>query len=358
MFTGISKNTSQYLLSGLVTFAITMGIGFGVQTLKNISTPEKPNSHPIPLLILSTFSALIVSSIMPKAMEMNRKEKRAFIDLCIKALKETNQYPPEYLGLIRRITDPEYVVFVNPSYFPEGQYQYGACDGKTFYIGKPVKGKNQDFVAYPQALLHELTHSLKPDSSKPDSSIDEKSYLEWMRAMLCEEVVAESSVFYGLSKALLDPNRKKPLYLNHLCIPKNLAISNDLHKNIKEISSQQGLPKEEKEILLESLVFLYLMDSAFKSPRWIESYTQYFNAENGTNHDPNQYFEPPLLPLTLARAVQDVFKNNSKIAVVWHTMTGIDSQTLSLAAQQAQWPRFKSDIEPVAALSQQGRFDR
>jgi hypothetical protein len=47
-----------------------------------------------------------------------------------------------------------------------------------------------------------------------------------------------------------------------------------------------------------------------------------------------------------------------EIAVVWHTMTGIDSQTLSLAAQQAQWPRFKSDIEPVAALSQQGRFDR
>jgi hypothetical protein len=46
----------------------------------------------------------------------------------------------------------------------------------------------------------------------------------------------------------------------------------------------------------------------------------------------------------LARAVKDILEKNPSIKDMWHQKTGITPETLALAAEQTQWPMFKSDI--------------
>ena len=173
-------------------------------------------------------------------------------------------------------------------------------------------------------LVHEVTHALKPT---PHAQPQGASYLGFMRDKLCEEIVAESSCYYGYngSKQILREFSSVSIFLEYGLI-------------------SEGIKQDDRETLIAAAAYAVLSKNCFKKAGWITDYTTYYNRENNTNHSANQTFEPPLLPPTLARAVKEILENNSSIAETWHEETGITSETLALAAEQTQWPMFKSDI--------------
>jgi hypothetical protein len=179
------------------------------------------------------------------------------------------------------------------------------------------------------ALVHEVTHALKPT---PDIQPQGSSYLEFMRDWLCEEIVAESSCYYGYdgSKKILNDFFRAPFLDYHMIL--------------------EGINKDDRETLTESVAYALLSKCCFETEGWIRQYTKYYNQANNTNHSVSQTFDPPLLPPTLARAVKDILEKNPSIKDMWHKETGITPKTLALAAEQTQWPMFESDI-----LNQQSR---
>ena len=193
----------------------------------------------------------------------------------------------------------------------------GAYNPEISLIKLPKSGGDLD------ALVHEVTHALKPT---PNIQPQGSSYLECMRDWLCEEIVAESSCYYGYdgSKKILNDFFRAPFLDYHMIL--------------------EGINKDDRETLTESVAYALLSKSCFETEGWIRQYTKYYNQANNTNHSVSQTFEPPLLPPTLARAVKEILENNSSIAETWHEATGITPETLALAAEQTQWPMFESDI--------------
>lgn len=192
-------------------------------------------------------------------------------------------------------------------------------------------------------LVHEVTHALK---QTPDVQAKGASYLEFMRDCLCEEIVAESSCYYGDDGGLKQILREfsiAPMFLDYYMISENIK-------------------KNDMETLTESAAYALLSKCCFETEGWITKYTTYYNRKNNTNHPVSQTFEPPLLPPTLAKAVKEILENNpSIIKNIWHEETGITPKALALAAEQTQWPMFESDIlnqqnmECLAGPSQTGR---
>jgi hypothetical protein len=139
-------------------------------------------------------------------------------------------------------------------------------------------------------LVHEVTHALK---RTPHANPKGASYLEFMRDWLCEEIVAESSRYYGYDGSkILDKIFSPPIFLEYELIFLEYELTS------------QGIEKNSQKTLIEAAAYAVLSKHCFKSAGWITDYTAYYNQENNTDHSVSQIFEPPLLPPTLARAVK------------------------------------------------------
>jgi len=235
-----------------------------------------------------------------------------------------NPYPKSFVELVRSWSFSNLHRF---NFLKSLKGRQGSYHTRTSLIHLPKSGGNLE------TLVHEVTHALRPTShAQPQGA----SYLGFMRDSLCEEIVAESSIYYGCggSKQILNKFSSAPIFLNRYMISK-------------------GIKQNNRKTLIESAVYALLSKYCFETGEWIRHYTKYYNQENNTNHAVSQTFEPPLLPPTLARAVKDILENNPSIAEIWQEKTGITPETLALAAEQIQWPMFKSDILNQQNLNQQ-----
>lgn len=310
-----NPNIRKYLATAAAVFSLAMPLSALTQSLQNHFSGETQN--PSKTLSKGVFAGLFIAAFCTGFIIYNDEQRKKQAEKCLpyyfRVLAEGETYPKEFSELIASFLNPyrfDFIESTNP--------RLGYCDRKTSRITIPKSGGPLGI------LVHELTHALKQD---PYIHPQGASYLEFMRDALCEEIVAESSHYYGDdgSKQILDEIFSPPIFLEY-----------DL--------TSQGIEKNSQKTLIEAAAYAVLSKDCFEEVGWITDYTTYYNRENNTNHSTNQTFEPPLLPPTLARAVKDILENNPSIAEIWQEKTGITPETLALAAEQTQWPMFKSDI--------------
>ena len=291
-----------------------MPLGALTQSLQNHFSGATQN--PSKTLSEGVFAGLFIAAFCTGFIIYNDEQRKKQAEKCLphyfRVLAEGETYPNKFSELIASFLDPyrfDFIESQNP--------RLGYCDRKTSRITLPKSGGPLGI------LVHELTHALKPT---PHAQPQGASYLGFMRDKLCEEIVAESSHYYGDdgSKQILHEISSPLIFLEYDLISEGI--------------------KQDEETLIAAAAYAVLSKDCFEDVGWITDYTTYYNRENNTNHSVDQTFEPPLLPPTLARAVKEILENNSSIAETWHEKTGITSETLALAAEQTQWPMFESDI--------------
>jgi hypothetical protein len=307
-----NPNIRQYLVTAATVFSLAMPLSALTQSLQNHFSGETQN--PSKTLSEGVFAGLFIAAFCTGFIIYNDEQRKKQAEKCLpyyfRLLAEGETYPKKFSELIASFLNPyrfDFIESPNP--------RLGSYNPSTSLIMLPKSGGPLEI------LVHELTHALKQD---PNIQPKGASYLEFMRDWLCEEIVAESSRYYG-SKQILKDFSSGAIFLEYDLISK-------------------GIKQDDKETLIESAAYAVLSKNCFEKAGWITDYTTYYNRENNTNHSANQTFEPPLLPPTLARAVKDILENNPSIKDMWHQETGITPETLALAAEQTQWPMFKSDI--------------
>jgi hypothetical protein len=103
-----------------------------------------------------------------------------------------------------------------------------------------------------ETLVHEVTHALRPTShAQPQGA----SYLGFMRDRLCEEIVAESSRYYGYdgSKQILKDFSSGAIFWDYSVI-------------------SECIKQDDKETLIESAAYAVLSKNCFKRAGWITDY--------------------------------------------------------------------------------------
>ena len=327
-----NSDIRQYLVTAATVFSLAMPLGVLTQSLQNHFSGATQN--PSKTLSEGVFAGLFIAAFCTGFIIYNDERRKKQAEKCLphyfRVLAEGETYPKKFSELIASFLNPyrfDFIESQNP--------RLGSYDPKTLRITLPASGVPLGI------LVHELTHALKQN---PNIQPKGASYLEFMRDWLCEEIVAESSRYYGYdgAKQILDEISSPPM-----CLEYDLIV--------------EGIKQDDRETLIAAAAYAVLSKNCFKKAGWITDYTTYYNRENNTKHPVSQTFEPPLLPPTLARAVKEILENNASIAETWHEKTGITPETLALAAEQTQWPMFASDIlnqqsmQLLAAETQTGR---
>lgn len=257
------------------------------------------------------------------------------ISLYLDALRKSEKYPPRYLELVESLLDPDKFRFQELRFFKNGIRGY--FNFKTGEIVLPSINIDEPKVVDRSELLHEFTHALRQD---PFVDPKEYDYLSYMRRMLEEEWVAISSQNYGCAKSLTFLGGK------------------DEQLEGFSVCYRHTRSKEYKEILTEAAIYTIITYDIYQSAStWTHDYTQYYNTANNTNHKPPENgFEPPMLPPTLARLVRDTLENIKKenpgmsgvmIAQTWMTLMNLKPHSLKLAALQTTWPTYQSQVLAV-----------
>jgi hypothetical protein len=315
-----------------------MPLGALTQSLQNHFSGATQN--PSKTLSEGVFAGLFIAACCTGFVIYNDEQRKKQAEKCLldyfsrDSISQT-PYPQDFVDLVKSWSFSNLSRFL---FLTTLEGHEGAYNPEISLIKLPKSGGDLG------TLVHEVTHALKPT---PHAQPQGASYLGFMRDKLCEEIVAESSRYYGYdgSKQILDEISSPPIFLEY-----NLIL--------------QGIEKNSQKtlILIEAAAYAVLSKNCFKKAGWITDYTTYYNRENNTNHSANQTFEPPLLPPTLAKAVKEILENNpSIIKDIWYEETGITPKTLALAAEQTQWPMFESDIlnqqsmQLLAAEPQTGR---
>jgi hypothetical protein len=368
------KTIQQHLLIAASIMAASLPFGL-ISEATNSHTDKRP-MDPLKVLESSFFisaSALILltggKAYTQHIDKQNRKqiaekkqnEAQKILNYYAAALYEQGLYPEEYLELICNLSDPARFSFLE---------QTGSFDHITKEIvlpiptppskASPITPKlkflaQQEFPAFwalmhiaevtptidrPHVWPHELTHALRQE---PEIKPEDHNYDFFMKMALWEEVVADSSTFYNRSKSIVDDQKVNHFQLTALQI-------HGLNGLAHQMNASLNLTNEDKETLMNGALYAFLIENSYQSEGWINSYTNYYNTTTLTNHiPPTVGFEPPLLPPTLARLVLDVFEKiptEEQLIVpgFWLNMTKTTHEDLCLAAEQTQWPTFKSDI--------------
>ena len=327
-----NPNIRQYLVTAVAVFSVAMPLGALTQSFENhfSGTPQNPSKTVSQSVFAGFFIAVCCTGFIIYKDEQRKKQAEKCLPHYFRVLAEGEIYPKTFSELIASFLNPyrfDFIESQNP--------RLGSYDPKTLRITLPESGGPLGI------LVHELTHALKQN---PNIQPKGASYLEFMRDWLCEEIVAESSRYYGYdgAKQILDEISSPPM-----CLEYDLIV--------------EGIKQDDRETLIAAAAYAVLSNNCFKKAGWITDYTTYYNRENNTNHSVDQTFEPPLLPPTLARAVKEILENNASIAETWHEKTGITPETLALAAEQTQWPMFKSDIvsqQTMGLLAESGQAKR
>ena len=254
--------------------------------------------------------------------------------LYMNALKESGAYPPEYLKLVESLPKPRKFRFEELSFFKNASRGY--FDPETGEIALPSINTDQPTAVDRSELLHEFTHALRQD---PFVDPKECDYLSYMRRMLEEEWVAISSQNYGCAKSLTFR-----------------GVKDEQMAGLTVCFSHT--PPKHREILMEAAIYTIITYGIYQSAStWTHDYTQYYNTANNTNHKPPENsFEPPMLPPTLARLVRDTLENIKNenpgmlgvmIAQTWMTLMNLKPHSLELAADQTTWPTYQSQVLAV-----------
>jgi hypothetical protein len=255
--------------------------------------------------------------------------------LYMNALKKSGEYPPEYLELVESLLNPRKFRFEELSFFKNGSRGY--FDPNTGEIALPSINTDQPTAVDRSELLHEFTHALRQD---PFADPEKYDYLSYMRRMLEEEWVAISSQNYGCAKSLTF-----------------WGVKDEQMAGLTVCFSHT--PPKHREILMEAAIYTIVTQNIYHGElkSWRQDYTKDYNTANNTNYKPPENgFEPPMLPPTLARLVRDTLENIKKehpgmsgvtIAQTWMTLMNLRPQSLELAAAQTTWPTYQSEVLAV-----------
>jgi hypothetical protein len=425
--------------------------------------PNYEKISPRTLIGASSLATLVVSVLLIKGQRKHKEEEeeretleenaRRFFESrksqnlkpYIEGLKALDCYSSDYIDLLKYHLCQQQFIFKDNKYETKFSAHF---DYDTWLIHFP-KIPDECPENLLLLLVHELTHALEPRAIRPYKM----NYLDFMRKKLCEEIIACSSERLPLTKKILEHAQKN--IEHHIFMLPMIDKNDSFWEFLQKLAKDTFFSQEDKETLLELCIYNMLskkvfLEMGFPSNIWISGYTKDYNTCNQTNYPLDQTFEPPLVPPTLARAVQDIFgsfpkwvgnfcevlnsdqlsseqksavtnaihalfeaNENIRISVdflmenislkydsrqdaidafqrdlcdamgenyppvlskshifkniseehpssipdFWHKITGIDPETLALAAQQTEWPMFKSDIE-AAALSQQKDLNR
>ncbi len=263
-------------------------------------------------------------------------------------LRDSAAYPSEYIELVDCFRNKFRFRFEKPSFFKKGVGGYFDTTTREIVL---LRINNDTGIVKPSILLHELTHALRREPFPGPKQCDYSSY---MKSMLQEECVAVSSENYGCTE-FLDNGKFPKIFMLDQKQQKNL---NSFSRDIRDLGNPfSRFLYEDKKILIAAIIHSMVAQSVYQTSNgWWTRYTKYYNDANNTNHaPPRDGFEVPLLPPTLARQVSGVFDriferipedqhHAHPVWQHWMRMTGIDLDTLQLAAAQKKWPTYPSEV--------------
>jgi hypothetical protein len=246
------------------------------------------------------------------------------IDPYLDALRNS-AYPQGYIDLIiehvQRFIKEERLIFEDDA------HPHYNVSNETIIL-PPFDQLSDSNVAH-LILVHELTHVFRKDFSNTEQS----EYLSFMRAALLEEWVAISSQNYGLAQA---------------------ESENDgLRSYFPDLSA------EDIKNLIEAINFIKISQGLYKNLNThMIHYTEAYNKAYGTQHQiPENRFEPPTLPPTLARLAVKVFEKIPEDTLKeleawksWERLTNIKWATLKSASQATTWPVYPKSLEEMMSV--------
>ena len=345
----------SYLATAASCAAIALSVGYVAESANSFAYKD-PIKHSRALFYTAVWVAKDAAYFSLRR-KLRTQEKQRIADntsqlsLYITGLHENPVYPSSYISLAESLSDPKRFSFKEGS--EEGVCEY--FDPTTGEIALLRVNNNENITTESSVLLHELTHALGSESFPDPRELD---YISYMRKNLQEECVAVSSENYGLAKILANPE----LALGCISFPQ---ITNEqvctliwfitLLPPLSTLS--EDFSNQDKEMLFEAALYSMVSQNVYQTPNtWWTHYTKGYNDVHGTNHQPpDNGFEVPLLPPTLARQVSGVFNriferipedqhHGHPVWQHWMRMTGIDLDTLKLAAAQKTWPTYPSEV--------------
>jgi hypothetical protein len=278
---------------------------------------------------------------------------------------ENSVYPE---GLIRLIVEdllkPE-MLALDGIGDPPSEPLYYCIRIHHYYIRKiqlPVSAVLVDLGIHPEAvLIHELTHYLQNTQEENTQEVP-RDYNHFMRLSLLEEVIALDSENSTPVEKMTDPfkppfrtlNEDQVSDLENFFYRFYCKIGRARTRLANVFSENDEKNESDVEILIKAAIYFMVSCSVHREedPSWIMRFTKFYNADNQTNHTPPENgFEPPMLPPTLARLALEVFKqipedqrDEHPVWKDWQAMTGMDWATLELAAAQTKWPTYPSQV--------------
>jgi hypothetical protein len=333
---------------------IALPVGY-VSESANSLVYKDPISHSRALFYSAIWTVSTTASLSLKKRKLRRQEEQRIADsthqlsLYIKEIKKDPRYSKDYISLLQSLSNPKDFFFRNESSFAEGVE--GSCCHVTNTITMKKIIPDSGDHGNPSTLPHELTHALRREPFPDPKQCDYSSY---MKSMLQEECVAVSSENYGCTELLAGGK-----------FPKISMLDQEQQKNLDSFSRDirdSNNPAsyflyDDKKILIAAIIHSMVAQSVYQTPNfWWTYYTEHYNEACETDHQlPDNGFETPLLPPTLARQVSGVFdrifqripenqRHQHPVWQRWMSMTGIDLDTLQLAAVQKKWPTYPSEV--------------